>query len=151
MTGGKMTRPRRHAFWATAGAWTCGGIVWSVFHLLAPAVYSVDETQRLATSALIGTVFVFVLVERISSLVEFERAEREERRTWPERQRRMDEALAALRSPTEVAAVAGMPVGLCGNREDHEPHLHHSRSLGKFWCSADQETRLPYAADRKNR
>lgn len=53
------------------------------------------------------------------------------------------------RSPTQVAADAGMPVGLCGNRDDHEPHLHHSRSLGKYWCSADQTTRLPYAAENR--
>lgn len=53
------------------------------------------------------------------------------------------------RSPTQVAEDAGMPLGLCGDRDEHESHLHRSRSLGKFWCTADQEQRLPYAAERK--
>lgn len=54
------------------------------------------------------------------------------------------------RSPTEVAVDAGMPVGLCGNRDTHEPHLHYSQSLDKFWCSADQTTRLPHAAENRH-
>ena len=53
------------------------------------------------------------------------------------------------RSPTQVAEDAGMPLGLCGDRDEHAPHLHRSRSLGKFWCTADQEQRLPYAAERE--
>lgn len=53
------------------------------------------------------------------------------------------------RSPTQVAEDAGMPLGLCGDRDEHAPHLHQSRSLGKFWCTADQEQRLPYAAERE--
>ncbi len=39
--------------------------------------------------------------------------------------------------------------GLCGDRTDHEPHLHDSDSLGTFWCHADQSQRLPYAAERQ--
>jgi hypothetical protein len=38
---------------------------------------------------------------------------------------------------------------LCGNRNDHSPHIHDSGSLGRFWCTADQSTRLPYAAERR--
>lgn len=41
----------------------------------------------------------------------------------------------------------GLPRGLCGNRADHEPHVHHSETLGTFWCHADQTRRLPYAAE----
>lgn len=44
-----------------------------------------------------------------------------------------------------------LPEGLCGNREDHEPHVHESATLGRFWCSADQSKRLPYAAERRRR
>lgn len=42
-----------------------------------------------------------------------------------------------------------LPVGLCADKEDHQPHEHLSPSLGRFWCSADQETRLPWAAERR--
>jgi hypothetical protein len=44
---------------------------------------------------------------------------------------------------------AGLPVGLCGDREDHLPHTHRSASLGGLWCSADQDSRLPWAAERR--
>lgn len=44
-----------------------------------------------------------------------------------------------------------LPEGLCGNKEDHEPHRDRSKSLGLFWCHADQEKRLPYAAERRRR
>ena len=40
------------------------------------------------------------------------------------------------------------PVGLCGNRADHAPHLHDSTSLGRMWCEADQAKRLPFAMER---
>lgn len=43
------------------------------------------------------------------------------------------------------------PHGLCGNRQDHEPHVHDSPSLGTFWCHADQAKRLPFAMERKYR
>lgn len=39
--------------------------------------------------------------------------------------------------------------GLCGNKEDHIPHLHQSKTLGTFWCHADQSQRLPYAAEMR--
>lgn len=42
---------------------------------------------------------------------------------------------------------ADLKVGLCGNRERHAPHRHDSNTLGPFWCSADESTRLPYAAE----
>jgi hypothetical protein len=42
-----------------------------------------------------------------------------------------------------------LPLGLCGNREDHEPHEHQSESLGLFWCDADQERRQPYASEKR--
>lgn len=41
------------------------------------------------------------------------------------------------------------PHGLCGNKQDHEPHVYHSGSLGTFWCHADQVKRLPFAAERR--
>lgn len=44
---------------------------------------------------------------------------------------------------------AGLPIGLCGNRDDHAPHAHRSGSLGALWCCADQDARLPWAAERR--
>lgn len=44
-----------------------------------------------------------------------------------------------------------LPVGLCPDRASHEPHVHHCASLGTFWRSADQKTRLPWAAERRQR
>lgn len=41
------------------------------------------------------------------------------------------------------------PVGLCGNRDDHAPHLHDSTSFGRMWCEADQTKRLPFAMERR--
>ncbi|MFI5702605.1 hypothetical protein ACIA78_21475 [Streptomyces xanthochromogenes] len=37
--------------------------------------------------------------------------------------------------------------GLCGDKTDHQPHSYISASLGEFRCTADQESRLPYAAE----
>lgn len=42
-----------------------------------------------------------------------------------------------------------LPVGLCGNKADHEPHDVTAGSLAPFHCSADQSARLPYAAERR--
>lgn len=44
---------------------------------------------------------------------------------------------------------AEFPRGLCGNRDDHAPHLHDSAGLGRFWCDADQSKRLPFAMERQ--
>lgn len=40
-------------------------------------------------------------------------------------------------------------LGLCGNREEHNPHVHQSASLGVFYCHADQSKRLPFAAEKR--
>lgn len=40
-----------------------------------------------------------------------------------------------------------LPVGLCSDKADHEPHEHDSKTLGKFWCTGDQHNRLPHAAE----
>jgi len=47
-----------------------------------------------------------------------------------------------------LASAEALPMGLCGNRESHEPHVHDSASLGRFWCCADESKRLPAAAER---
>jgi hypothetical protein len=46
---------------------------------------------------------------------------------------------------------AELVIGLCGDRSDHEPHVHDSTSLGRFFCHADQTKRLPYAMERRLR
>lgn len=45
------------------------------------------------------------------------------------------------------------PVGLCGNRDDHAPHLVEYAAVagGPMWCHADQGRRLPWAAERAAR
>jgi hypothetical protein len=40
------------------------------------------------------------------------------------------------------------PDGLCGNRDEHVPHLHDSETLGRFWCTADQSHREPGRSER---
>ena len=40
-----------------------------------------------------------------------------------------------------------LPLGLCGNRGDHEPHEHESSTLGAFWCHADQSKREPHNSE----
>jgi hypothetical protein len=40
-------------------------------------------------------------------------------------------------------------VGLCGNKEDHLPHVHRSTTLGVFICHADQSQRLPWRLERE--
>lgn len=44
-----------------------------------------------------------------------------------------------------------LPRGLCGNRDDHHPHIHHSTTLGTFWCTADQSQREPWRSERRRR
>ena len=52
----------------------------------------------------------------------------------------------------EVAVGTGEePDGLCGNRFPHTAHLHDSESLGRFWCTADQDQREPYRSERARR
>lgn len=45
------------------------------------------------------------------------------------------------------------PVGLCGNKADHKPHLVKwaAVSNGPMWCTADQSQRLPDKAERIRR
>lgn len=40
------------------------------------------------------------------------------------------------------------PEGLCGDRGDHAPHIHHSPTLGSFWCTADQSQREPFRSEQ---
>ncbi len=42
-----------------------------------------------------------------------------------------------------------VPNGLCAERDDHVPHLVETGSLAPFWCTAIQEDRLPFAAERR--
>lgn len=43
------------------------------------------------------------------------------------------------------------PEGLCGDRTEHPAHLHESPSLGRFWCTADQDQREPWRSERRAR
>lgn len=38
--------------------------------------------------------------------------------------------------------------GLCADRGEHEAHDHVSDSLGRFWCTADQDEREPWRSER---
>lgn len=57
----------------------------------------------------------------------------------------------ARREIDDKRAQRSLPHGLCGNRDDHEPHVHESATLGTFWCTADQTTRLPFAAEARRK
>lgn len=39
--------------------------------------------------------------------------------------------------------------GLCANRSDHRAHLHDSGTLGRFWCTANQDDREPMRSERR--
>lgn len=41
------------------------------------------------------------------------------------------------------------PLGLCNNREDHEPHDVYEGSLAPFRCTANQTQREPYASEQR--
>lgn len=59
--------------------------------------------------------------------------------------------LAVLGELEPVIGTGEEPDGLCGDREDHRPHLHDSATLGRFWCTADQDQREPYRSERRRR
>lgn len=42
-----------------------------------------------------------------------------------------------------------LPNGLCGSKADHAPHSHASKTLGLFWCSADQTQREPNRSEAR--
>lgn len=48
-----------------------------------------------------------------------------------------------------IVEAGSLPPGLCGNRGDHDPHPVYGSTVGNFFCTARQEDRLPYAADRR--
>ncbi|MDX2545932.1 hypothetical protein PV331_29355 [Streptomyces sp. WI04-05B] len=66
----------------------------------------------------------------------------------PANDEKLVELLAAARV-TECGAPgeSDPPHGLCGGKADHQPHSYISGSLDEFRCTADQESRLPYAAE----
>lgn len=53
--------------------------------------------------------------------------------------------------PLTAAGIIPLPMGLCGIREDHEPHLvpYAAVANGPMWCTADQSKREPYASERR--
>ncbi len=51
--------------------------------------------------------------------------------------------------PNVGAPINHLPWGLCGNREGHEPHICVGSPVGDFFCTARQQDRLPYAAERR--
>lgn len=57
----------------------------------------------------------------------------------------------ALGELEHVIGTGEEPDGLCGNRDDHRPHLHDSPTLGRFWCTADQDQREPHRSERRRR
>lgn len=43
----------------------------------------------------------------------------------------------------------GQGRGLCALRDPHPPHDHHSRTLGRFWCTGDPLDREPERSRRR--
>lgn len=132
------------AWLMTTGVLTAAGVGVALNQLLTPEAQSAQELRQLAAAFLILGFTVFSLVTVIDGLIDMVSDMRQERRMRPERERKIREALEALE-----ALAAAMPQGLCGDREEHEPHRHDSSSLGVFWCTANQMERLPFAAERR--
>jgi len=42
-----------------------------------------------------------------------------------------------------------LPKGLCEAKYDHMPHEHKSKTLGYFWCTADQSQREPFRSEMR--
>lgn len=92
------------------------------------------------------------LVTRVALRREMERREATHAdAAWKDVYQTAADVLAKLRDPANVTEVEPTPEGLCGNRQDHEPHVHESESLGRFRCHADQTKRLPFALERKDK
>jgi hypothetical protein len=129
----------------TTAVLTSAAVGVAVNQLLQPQAPSAQELRQMAAAFLTLGFFVFSLVTIIHAMIDAVSEMRRERRERTARERRIDEAWAALEAPRGV----GMPQGLCGNREEHRPHRHDSVSLGAFWCTADESQRLPFAAERR--
>lgn len=144
--GGRSLYP---AWMMTTGVLTSAAVGVAVNQLLYPQEQSAQELRQLAAAFLCLGFFVFSLVTIIDMLIDMVIEMRRERREQPERERKIREALEALEALASVPPGSGMPQGLCGDREEHEPHRHDSSSLGVFWCTANQMERLPFAAERR--
>lgn len=93
------------------------------------------------------------LVVRVALRHEMERQEgvRQPSPAWKDVHTSAADVLVKLQDPANRSEVDDKPkAGLCGNREDHEPHIHRSTVSGNdIYCHADQSRRLPYAMERK--
>lgn len=61
--------------------------------------------------------------------------------------RRFVSAVSAV-SVRNLAQLEGVPSGLCGRRDEHEPHDVLEGSLAPFWCHAVQSKREPGYSER---
>lgn len=134
------------AWMMTTGVLTAAAVGVAVNQLLEPEAQSAQELRQLAAAFLCLGFFVFSLVTIIDMLIDTVSEMRQDRRD----QEAFDAHLAAHLAAHQAALRGhGLPQGLCGDREEHEPHRHESPSLGTFWCTADQTHRLPFAAERR--
>lgn len=135
--------------WAMATrALAAAGVTLAVLQLVDPQPVSALEARRWAAWFLCLGLGVFWLVTSVDGLIDMIRDMRQEERERPERERRLREAREAAE---REARGEHLPQGLCGNRESHGAHEHQSRSLGLFWCTADESQRLPFAAERRRK
>jgi hypothetical protein len=51
--------------------------------------------------------------------------------------------------PIEKVGSGREPDGLCPAKFDHRPHMYESGTLGRFWCTADQDRREPGRSERR--
>jgi hypothetical protein len=143
----------KHGRWSYYPGWiittavlTSAAVGVAVNQLLQPQAPSAQELRQMAAAFLILGFTVFWLVTVIDGMIDTVKDIRREKREGPERERKIREAMEGLAA---VPRGAGMVQGLCGNREEHEPHRRDSVSLGVFWCTADESQRLPFAAERR--
>jgi hypothetical protein len=54
---------------------------------------------------------------------------------WPPITVSVMDLLTAL---DDVVGTGEEPDGLCADRSEHRAHLHDSRTLGSFWCTAQR-------------
>lgn len=144
---GKNGRRSLYPGWAiTTAVLTSVAIGVAINQLVEPRSPSAQELRQLAGAFLILGFTVFWLVTIIDGMIDTTRDMRQDRRD-----REVFEGHLAAHEAAHRAALCGhgLPQGLCGDREEHEPHRHESSSLGVFWCTADQSQRLPFAAERR--
>jgi hypothetical protein len=136
--------------WVMTAATLSGlGIAFAVHQMLDPHAVTGERMRQLAAAYLGLGFLVFGMVTIFQDTIKLHRDIRQDRRDEAAFAAHMAlHELAHLEALAQQLREPALPQGLCGNREPHEAHEHHSTSLGVFWCTAEESQRLPFAAER---